>query len=107
MDYELFSSNKSILQSSAIHPMIATADKSGHFVPVGVTSAFSCCYLLRKNVLFTATITAIKFYLFIKSQKWLHGLLMTFWPLILLLVYLYKKLNWSSKDRLLTVSGLS
>ena len=40
MDYKIFSSNRSILQSSAIHPIIATADKSGHFVPVGVTSAF-------------------------------------------------------------------
>ena len=40
MDYKIFSSNWSILQSSAIHPIIATADKSGHFVPVGVTSAF-------------------------------------------------------------------
>ena len=40
MDYAIFSSNGSILQSSAIHPIIATADKSGHFVPVGVTSAF-------------------------------------------------------------------
>ena len=42
MDYKIFSSNRSIIQSSAIHPIIATADKSGHFVPVGVTSAFVC-----------------------------------------------------------------
>ena len=40
MDYKNFSSNRSNLQSSAIHPIIATVDKSGHFVPVGVTSAF-------------------------------------------------------------------
>ena len=45
MDYKIFSSNRSILQSSAIHPIIATADKSGHFVPVGVTSAFAYIYL--------------------------------------------------------------
>ena len=44
MDYKIFSSNRSILQSSAIHPIIATADKSGHFVPVGVTSAFELTY---------------------------------------------------------------
>ena len=44
MDYKIFSSNRSILQSSAIHPIIATADKSGHFVPVGVTSAFVLYY---------------------------------------------------------------
>ena len=52
MDYKQFSSNKSILQSSAIHPKIATADKSGHFVPVGVTSAFFCTNL-AKNHIFT------------------------------------------------------
>ena len=40
MDYKTFSSNRSILQSFTIHPIIATADKSGHFVPVGFTSAF-------------------------------------------------------------------
>ena len=45
MDYEIYSSNRSNLQSSAIHPIIATADKSGHFVPVGVTSAFLLTYL--------------------------------------------------------------
>ena len=45
MDYYIFSSNRSILQSSAIHPIIATADKSGHFVPVGVTSAFDFSYI--------------------------------------------------------------
>ena len=44
MDYKIFSSNRSILQSSAIHPIIATADKSGHFVPVGATSAFIWTY---------------------------------------------------------------
>ena len=48
MDYKIFSSNRSILQSSAIHPIIATADKSGHFVPVGVTSAFLNKCLKRK-----------------------------------------------------------
>ena len=48
MDYKIFSSNRSIIQSSAIHPIIATADKSSHFVPVGVTSArLNFCLLLQ------------------------------------------------------------
>ena len=53
MDYKIFSSNRSILQSSAVHPINATADKSGHFVPVGVTSAFinTHCFWMDKIVL--------------------------------------------------------
>ena len=41
MDYEIFSSNKSILQSSAIHPKIATADLISRFEGEGITSAFN------------------------------------------------------------------
>ena len=40
MDYEIFSSNNSILQSSAIHPKIATADLISRFEGEGITSAF-------------------------------------------------------------------
>ena len=40
MDYEIFSSNNSILRSSAIHPKIATADLISRFEGEGITSAF-------------------------------------------------------------------
>ena len=44
MDYEIFSSNNSILQSSAIHPKIATADLISRFEGEGITSAFDILY---------------------------------------------------------------
>ena len=44
MDYKIFSSNRSILQSSAIHPIIATADLFSRFEGEGITSAFLTRY---------------------------------------------------------------
>ena len=67
MDYKIFSSNRSILQSSAIHPIIATADKSGHFVPVGVTSAFVSTYLLKNIELKIPTPKSLKLHFFPKK----------------------------------------
>ena len=40
MNYEIFSSNNSILQSFTIHPKIATADLISRFEGEGITSAF-------------------------------------------------------------------
>ena len=44
MDHEIFSSNNSILRSSAIHPIIATADLFSQFEGEGITSAFVQAY---------------------------------------------------------------